>query len=98
MPVEQTGVNSSSPASGYGSISGPTTLKPGSSATYKLRVGGKVVNADWGQGGTSISVYSAGDHGRAMAGNPPLKKGKFKTGIRATYNGKSYSKTIYIQK
>ena len=95
---QSSAANSGAQTSGYGSISGPTTLKSGSSATYKLRVGGKVVHADWSQGGTSISVYSAGDHGRAMAGNPPIKKGKFKTGVRATYNGKSYSKTIYIQK
>ena len=92
------GGNAGSSKSGYGVISGPTTLRSGSSATYKLHVGGKVVNAAWSQGGTSISVHGAGDHGRVMAGNPPIKSGKFKTSVRATYNGKSYSKTIYIQK
>ena len=87
-----------SQASGYGTISGPMTLKRGSTATYKLYVGGSLVNAEWRQGGTSISVYGAGDHGRVMAGNPPIKSGKFRTSIKATYNGKTYSKTIYIQK
>ena len=87
-----------SPASGYGSISGPGTLRCGSTATYKLYVGGKLVNADWSQGGTSISVYGSGDHARAMGGNPPIKSGKYRTSIRAKYNGKTYSKTIYIQK
>lgn len=95
---QSTGGTADAPATGYGSISGPTTIKAGSTATYKLRVGGKVVNADWGQNGTSISVYSAGDHGRAMAGNPPIKKGKFKTGVRATYNGKTYTLSVYILK
>ena len=89
---------SAKPESGYGSISGPGTLGRGATGTYKLRVGGKVVNADWSQGGTSISVYGSGDHARAMAGNPPIKSGRFRTAIRATYNGKTYYKTIYIQK
>ena len=92
------GGNSGSSASGYGSISGPTTLKRGSTATYKLHVGGKLVNAEWSQGGTSISVYGSGDHGRVMAGNPPIKSGRYQTSIRAKYNGKTYRKTIYIQK
>lgn len=33
-----------------------------------------------------------------MAGNPPIKKGKFKTGVRATYNGKTYTLSVYILK
>lgn len=83
---------------GYGSISGPTNLGYGETAVYRLYVGGKKVNADWHQNGTSITVYGSGDHARAMGGNPPIKSGKFRTGIRATYNGKTYTKTIYIVK
>lgn len=88
----------SSSGGGYGSISGPTNLGYGETAVYRLYVGGKKVNADWHQNGTSITVYGSGDHARAMGGNPPIKSGKFKTGIRATYNGKTYNKTIYIVK
>ena len=89
---------SDSSASGYGTISGPTILRPGATATYKLYVGGRLVNADWSQGGTSIRVYSSGDHGRVMAGTPPIRSGSFRTGVRAKYNGKTYSKTIYIRR
>ncbi len=84
--------------SSYGSISGPSNLGCGEMAVYRLYVGGKKVDADWHQNGTSISVYGSGDHARAMGGNPPIKSGKYKTGIRATYNGKTYTKTIYIVK
>ena len=89
---------SSSSESGYGSISGPSNLGMGATGVYYLHVGGKKVAADWHQNGTSISVYGSGDHARAMGGNPPIKSGKYKTGIRATYNGKTYYKTIYIVK
>lgn len=83
---------------GYGSISGPTNLGVGKSGVYYLHVGGKKVSAEWAQNGTSISVYGRGGHARVVAGNPPLRGGKFKTGIRATYNGKTYTKAIYILK
>lgn len=85
-------------SSGWGTIKGPNSLSKGKSATYKLYVGGSLVNANWSQGGTSISVYGSGSHARVMAGNPPIKSGKFKTGIRAVYNGKTYQKSIYIVK
>ena len=98
------GNSSSDAASGFGTIKGPSSLSydfthnNGQWATYKLYVGGKDVsdNATWSSAGTSITVNS---NGRAMAGNPPVNKGKsFKTGIRATYNGKSYTKSITILK
>ena len=99
VKVKQGATSANSPSGGgYGSISGPTNLGVGSSGVYYLYVDGKKVSADWHQNGTSISVYGSGDHARAMGGNPPVKSGKFKTGIRATYNGNTYSKTIYIVK
>ena len=90
--------------SGFGAIQGPSSLSydsvhnNGQWANYSLYVGGKNVsaNAAWSSAGTSITVSSSG---RAMAGNPPVSRGKsFKTGIRATYNGKSYTKSITITK
>ena len=90
--------DSSSSGNGYGSISGPSNLGTGSTGVYRLYVGGKKVEAEWHQNGTSITVYGSGDHARAMGGNPPINSGKYKTGIRATYNGKTYYKTIYIVK
>ena len=98
------GNSSSDAASGFGTIKGPSSLSydfthnDGQWATYKLFVGGKDVsaNATWSSAGTSITVNS---NGRAMAGNPPVGKGKsYKTGIRATYKGKSYTKSITILK
>jgi len=83
---------------GWGTIKGPNSLGKGKSATYKLYVGGSLVNASWAQSGTSISVYGSGNHARVTAGNPPIKSGKFKTGIRAVYNGKTYQKSIYVVK
>ena len=89
---------------GFGTIKGPSSLSydtahnNGQWARYSLYVGGKNVsdNASWSSAGTSITVNS---NGRAMAGNPPVDKGRsFKTGIRATYNGKSYTKSITIMK
>ena len=91
-------VGEASSGSSYGSISGPSSLGVGASGTYYLYVGGQKVSADWSQAGTSISVYGSGDHARAMGGNPPIKSGRYKTGIRATYNGKTYTKTIYVVK
>lgn len=85
-------------SSTWGTIYGPNTLGNGKSATYKLYVGGSLVNANWSQGGTSISVYGSGSYARVRAGDPPIKSGKFKTGIRAVYNGKTYQKYIYIMK
>lgn len=87
-------------SSGYGTIKGPSSLTNGKTATYSLYVGGKKIGSgvDWAQDGTSISVYGAGDHARAMAGNPPIRSGSFRSGIRATYNGKTYRKTIRIFK
>ena len=63
-------------------------------------IGGKKMTSgvDWSQDGTSISVYGAGDYARAMAGNPPVKSGFFRSGIKATVNGKTYRKTIQIHK
>jgi hypothetical protein len=90
--------------SGFSTIKGPGTLsydlshKNGQSARYSLYVGGKKIsdNVEWSAGGTSLSVNSSG---RAMARNPPCGKGgRFRTGIRATYKGKTYRKTITIIK
>jgi formylglycine-generating enzyme required for sulfatase activity len=100
----QTGVDGNDAATGFGTIKGPSSLtyntahNNGQWAKYSLYVGGKNVsdNATWSSAGTSITVSSSG---RAMAGNPPVGNGKsFKTGIRATYNGKSYTKSITIMK
>lgn len=93
-------VTSDGVSSGYGTIKGPSSLTNGKTATYSLYVGGKKIGSgvDWAQDGTSISVYGAGDHARAMAGNPPIRSGSFRSGIRATYNGKTYRKTIRIFK
>ncbi len=85
---------------GFGTIKGPSSLARGQTATYTLYVGGQKISngVSWSQAGTSISVYGAGDHARAMAGNPPIKSGHFRSGIKATYNGKTYQKTIQIYK
>ena len=85
---------------GFGTIKGPSTLAQGQTATYSLYVGGQKISngVSWSQAGTSISVYGAGDHARAMAGNPPIKSGHFRSGIKATYNGRTYQKAIQIYK
>ena len=85
---------------GFGTIKGPSTLAQGQTATYTLYVGGQKISdgVSWSQAGTSISVYGAGDHARAMAGNPPIKSGHFRSGIKATYNGRTYQKSIQIYK
>lgn len=102
--VQKSTQDGSAPETGFGTIKGPSSLSYDSAhnngqwATYSLYVGGKNVsaNATWSSAGTSITVSSSG---RAMAGNPPVSSGKsFKTGIRATYNGKSYTKSITILK
>ena len=90
--------------SGFGTIKGAGSLtytsstRNGQWSEYSLYVGGKNVTdqATWSAGGTAISVSS---NGRAMAGNPPCDKGgSFKSGIKATYNGKTYTKSITIFK
>ena len=92
------GTSNESAPTGFGTIKGPSSLSSGQTATYTLYVGGKKMTSgvDWSQDGTSISVYGAGDYARAMAGNPPVKSGFFRSGIKATVNGKTYRKTIRI--
>ena len=79
-------------------ISGPGTLRSGETAMYKLYVDGRLVNADWRQGDAGIIVSGSGDRARVMAGEHPIRCERLRTSIQATYNGKTYSKTIYIQK
>ena len=100
VTVTSSGYNGGGSSGGSGvSISGPSELKKGKSGYYYLYVGGKKVSASWSSGGTSITVYNSGGAARVVAGNPPVSAGKkFKTSIRAKYNGKTYSKTIYIYK
>ena len=83
--------------SGYYTIKGPDTIAEGKSARYTLYVGGKKISSgvSW-SGGSSVTVSSG--NGNVMAGNPPKGSGKYRTTITAHYNGKSYSKTIYIAK
>ena len=87
-------------AQGSGSIKGRSSLKQGETSTYTLYVGGRKVQngVNWAAAGTSISVNSCGDHARVMAGNPPVRGGSFKTGVKAVYGGKTYTKWISIQK
>ena len=91
-------------ASGFGTINGAGSLtytsstRNGQWSRYSLYVGGKNVTnqATWSAGGTAITVSSGG---RAMAGNPPCSRGgSFRSGIKATYNGKTYTKSITIFK
>ena len=85
---------------GFATIKGPSSLSRGQTATYTLYIGGKKITSgvSWSQDGTSISVYGSGEHARAMAGNPPIKSGSFRSGIKATVNGQTYRKTIRIYK
>lgn len=101
--VAKSGIGGES-STGFGTIKGPNSLsydfnhKNGQTARYSLYVGGKNVsaNASWSSAGTSLDVSSSG---RAMARNPPVDRGRtFKTGIKAVYNGKTYTKTITILK
>ena len=79
---------------GYAIIKGPGSLAMGKSARYQLCIGGKPVDCEWA-GGTSLTVSQSG---RVLAGNPPIKSGRYRATIKARYNGKEYSKTIYIVK
>jgi len=85
---------------GLPTIKGKSTLKECESSTYQLYIGGTKITSgvEWAPAGTSITVSNAGSHARAMAGNPPIRSGLFKTGIKATYNGKTYRKWISIRK
>lgn len=85
---------------GLPTIKGKSILKECESSTYQLYIGGTKITSgvEWAPAGTSITVSNAGSHARAMAGNPPVRSGSFKTGIKATYNGKTYRKWISIQK
>ena len=87
-------------AGGYGMIRGPSSLGRGNTGTYVLYVGGRKISSgvSWSQNGTSISVYGSGGNARAQAGNPPIKSGRYRTGIKASYNGRTYCKTVYIVK
>lgn len=79
---------------GYAIIKGPSNLAMGKSARYQLCIGGKSVDCEW-VGGTSLTVSQSG---RVLAGNPPVKGGKYRATLKARYNGKEYTKTIYIVK
>lgn len=85
---------------GFGAVKGRSSLKQGESSTYTLYVGGRKIKSgvNWAAAGTSISVNNCGDHARAVAGNPPVRGGSFKTGVKAVYGGKTYTKWISIQK
>ena len=87
-------------AHGFGVIKGRSSLKQGETSTYTLYIGGRKVQdgVSWTAAGTSISVNNCGDYARAMAGNPPVRGGSFKTGVKAVYGGKTYTKWISIQK
>lgn len=79
---------------GYAIIKGPSNLAMGKSARYQLCIGGKPVDCEW-IGGPSLTVSQSG---RVLAGNPPIKGGKYRATFKARYNGKEYTKTIYIVK
>lgn len=79
---------------GYAIIKGPANLVMGKSARYQLCINGKSVHCEW-SGGTSLTISQSG---RVLAGNPPIKGGKFRTTLKARYNGKEYHKSIYIVK
>ncbi len=84
--------------SSNGRIKGPDNLRCGKTAVYQLYVDGKKVSngVTWRQAGTSITVSGNGNRARVMAGNPPSRS--FKTRIEAQYHGRSFYKTITIQK
>lgn len=94
------GSATASTAHGFGSIKGRSILKQGETSTYTLYVGGRKVRdgVTWAAAGTSVSVNDCGDHARVMAGNPPVRGGSFKTGVKAVYGGKTYTKWISVQK
>ena len=92
-------VNAGVDASGFGTIKGAGALNEGGTATYTLYVRGQKITSgvSW-SGGTSLTVSNNGSYARAMAGNPPIKSGTYRTTIRATYGGRTFSKTITIRK
>jgi len=79
---------------GFATIKGANSIAVGKTERYQLYVGGKHVDCEWA-GGTSITVSQSG---RVLAGNPPIKSGKYRTTLKARYNGKEYTKSIYIVK
>lgn len=86
-------------AGGFGTIKGASSINEGSTAVYKLYVGGKLISegVEW-SGGTAITISNNGSYARVMAGNPPVKSGSYKSTLRASYKGRSFSKTISIVK
>ena len=91
--------SSSSSTSTAGSISGPSSLNKNQTGYYYLYVGGKKITANavaWKKSGSYGTVYDSGYYGRLYAGNPA--KSGVTTKITATYNGKTYSKTVKLYK
>lgn len=95
VAARRTTVNGGSYGNGSGSayISGATSLRSGSSAKYYLYVGGKKVSASWSKSGQA-TMQSKGTYGLLKATNRP--NSTFKVTVRATYKGKSYTKTVTI--
>lgn len=93
------GMDAGVDASGFGTIKGSGYLNEGSTSTYSLYVRGQKITSgvSW-SGGTCLTVSNNGSYARAMAGNPPIKSGTYRTTIRATYGGRTFSKTIMIRK
>ena len=85
---------------GFGTIQGPASLAEGKSASYKLYVGGKRIDSgvSWSTSTSCLIVSGHGSYANVMAKNPPVKSGSTKAQLRATYNGKTYSKWITVQK
>lgn len=93
-------LTTSSGGSGYGTIQGPSGLAEGKSASYKLYVGGKRIDSgvSWSTSTSCLIVSGHGSYANVMAKNPPVKSGSTKAQLRATYNGKTYSKWITVKK
>lgn len=87
--------------SGAGNIRGSSSLRKGGTAVYYLYINGRKITSpavNWRAAGTSISVNDCGSYARVMAGNPPIRSGKFNTRIEVSFQGRTFSKSISIAK
>ena len=95
VAARRTTVNNGSYNDGSGAayISGSSSLRYGSSAKYYLYVGGKKVSATWSRSGQA-TMQSKGSYGLLKATNKPIST--FSVTVRATYKGRTYSKSVKI--
>jgi len=97
--ITVSGGSTPSPTPSTGSyVSGPSSLRYGSSGSYYLYVGGKKITASsvaWSRSGLA-TMQDKGSYGLLKATNKPVSTNKVT--VYAQYNGKRYSKTVTITK